>query len=154
MKCPWCHEECSKADGSCACTQPADEITWAVDTMVNVDEDLKSSNLTYPPKPCLPTDPQDRKDIPICTGVLDYFPLAIAYVAKVSKVGNNQHNPGQPLYWPKRKSQDHADCIPRHLIDRGTFDTDHIRHSGKLAWRALALLELELEASIEGGGDD
>lgn len=93
----------------------------------------------------LPTDPQERKGIPITTGVLDYFPRAIAEVAKCSKAGNDQHNPGQPLHWAKGKSTDHADCIPRHLIDRGTFDTDGIRHSAKLAWRALALLQIELE---------
>ena len=93
----------------------------------------------------LPTDPQERKGIPITTGVLDYFPLAIAEVAKCSKAGNDQHNPGQPLHWAKGKSTDHADCIPRHLIDRGAFDTDGIRHSAKLAWRALALLQIELE---------
>ena len=93
----------------------------------------------------LPTDSQERKGIPITTGVLDYFPLAIAEVAKCSKAGNDQHNPGQPLHWAKGKSTDHADCIPRHLIDRGTFDTDGIRHSAKLAWRALALLQIELE---------
>ena len=96
-------------------------------------------------KQMLPTDPQERKGIPITTGVLDYFPLAIAEVAKCSKAGNDQHNPGQPLHWAKGKSIDHADCIPRHLIDRGAFDTDGIRHSAKLAWRALALLQIELE---------
>src|SRR4051812_33703344 len=31
----------------------------------------------------LPTDAQARKDTPVVTGVLDYFPLAIAYVAHV-----------------------------------------------------------------------
>ena len=93
----------------------------------------------------LPTDAQERKGIPITTGVLDYFPLAIAEVAKCSKAGNDQHNPGQPLHWARGKSTDHADCIPRHLIDRGAFDTDGIRHSAKLAWRALALLQIELE---------
>jgi hypothetical protein len=93
----------------------------------------------------LPSDPAARKDLPITTGVLDYFPLAIAEVARVSKAGNDQHNPGQPLHWAKGKSMDHADCIPRHLIDRGTLDTDGMRHSAKLAWRALALLQTELE---------
>jgi hypothetical protein len=96
----------------------------------------------------LPTDPAERKSMPITTGVFDYFPLALAEVAKVSKAGNDQHNPGQPLHWDKTKSMDHADCIARHLIDRGTFDptdTPPQRHSAKLAWRALALLEIELE---------
>lgn len=93
----------------------------------------------------LSEDPQTRKNTPITTGVLDYFPLALAAVAQCSKAGNDQHNPGQPLHWAKGKSTDHADCIPRHLIDRCTFDTDGIRHSAKLAWRALALLQIELE---------
>lgn len=93
----------------------------------------------------LPEEAKERKGIPICTGVLDYFPLALAEVAKTSKAGNDQHNPGQPLHWAKEKSTDHADCIVRHLIDRGTIDTDGIRHSAKVAWRALALLQMELE---------
>jgi hypothetical protein len=94
----------------------------------------------------LPTDPADRKATPICSGVIDYFPLALAEIARVSKAGNDQHNPGQPLHWDKTKSLDHSDCIVRHLIDRGTVDSDGQRHSAKLAWRALALLETELEA--------
>lgn len=94
----------------------------------------------------LPTDPAERKLVSITTAVLDYFPNAIAEVAKVSVAGNDQHNPGQPLHWARGKSTDQADCIARHLIGRGTFDTDGQRHSAKLAWRALALLQEELEA--------
>lgn len=93
----------------------------------------------------LPEDAKARKGLPICTGVLDYFPLALAEVARTSKAGNDQHNPGQPLHWAKDKSTDHADCILRHLIDRGTVDTDGILHSAKVAWRALALLQTEIE---------
>ncbi len=93
----------------------------------------------------LPTDAQARKDTPITTGVLDYFPRALAAIARVSKAGNDQHNPGQPLHWAREKSTDHADCIARHLLERGTVDNDGQRHSAKLAWRALALLETELE---------
>ena len=92
----------------------------------------------------LPSDPAERKALPITTGVLDYFPLAIAEVARVSKAGNEQHHPGQPLHWDKSKSLDHADCIARHLIDRGARDADGQLHSAKLAWRTLALLETEL----------
>lgn len=97
----------------------------------------------------LPKDAVERKALPITTGVIDYFPLALAEVAKVSLEGNNQHNPGQPLHWARGKSTDHADCIARHLIDRGQVDKDGMRHSAKLAWRALALLQLELEAERE-----
>lgn len=91
------------------------------------------------------TDAKKRKALPITTGVLDYFPDALAAVAEVSRVGNEQHNPGQPLHWAKEKSTDHADCISRHLIDRGLLDVDGTRHSAKVAWRALALLQIEIE---------
>lgn len=93
----------------------------------------------------LPTDPKERKNVPLTTGVLDYFPDAISAIAVVSKIGNDQHNPGQPLHWDKSKSTDHADCLVRHLIERGTLDTDGMRHSAKVAWRALALLQTEIE---------
>lgn len=93
----------------------------------------------------LPTDAKERKATPIATGVLDYFPLAIAEVARVSKAGNDQHHPEQPLHWDKTKSLDHADSLVRHLLERGTLDTDGMRHSAKVAWRALALLQTELE---------
>lgn len=93
----------------------------------------------------LPTDVRARKAIPLATGCLDYFPRALAAIAEVSRIGNEQHNPGQPLHWDKSKSTDHADCILRHLIDRGKLDSDGVSHSAKVAWRALALLEIELE---------
>lgn len=97
----------------------------------------------------LPTDAKSRKDTPIARGVLDYFPDAIAAVAELSRIGNEQHNPGQPMHWAREKSTDHADCIARHLIERGTVDTDGVRHAAKLSWRALALLQLEIEGAAE-----
>jgi hypothetical protein len=108
---------------------------------------LKSQNAgTSEQVQTLPTDHATRKNLPVCTGVLDYFPLAIAAVANCSRVGNDQHNPGEPLHWSREKSADHADCIVRHLMERGKVDSDGVPHSAKAAWRALALLELELEA--------
>lgn len=101
--------------------------------------------LAEAPVGLLPTDPQERKNAPIYSGVLAYFPLALAEIARISKAGNDQHNPGEPLHWAKHKSTDQADCIARHLIDHGKRDADGQRHSAKLAWRALALLEEELE---------
>lgn len=94
----------------------------------------------------LPQNPTGRKTIPIMTGVIDYFPLALAEVARVSQAGNDQHNPGQPLHWARGKSSDHADCALRHLVERGTIDTDGGRHTAKAAWRVLALLQEEMEA--------
>lgn len=93
----------------------------------------------------LSNDAKTRKTYPIGTGVLDYFPDALAEVARVSFVGNQQHNPGEPLHWAKEKSTDHPDCLIRHFLERGTYDTDGERHSAKMAWRALALLQIEIE---------
>lgn len=93
----------------------------------------------------LPVEAAKRKAIPIVRGCLDYFPAALAAVAELSRIGNEQHNPGEPMHHARGKSTDHADCIVRHLMDRGAADTDGIRHSAKAAWRALALLQEELE---------
>lgn len=93
----------------------------------------------------LPSEAKARKDIPLARGLLDYFPDALAAVAEVSRVGNDQHNPGQPMHWAKEKSTDEADSLLRHLVDRGKRDTDNCRHSAKVAWRALALLQREIE---------
>jgi hypothetical protein len=49
------------------------------------------------------------------------------------------------MHWARGKSMDHADCAVRHLMERGTIDTDGLRHSAKAAWRALAALQQELE---------
>lgn len=93
----------------------------------------------------LPDDPKARKRVPLATGLIDYFPDALAAVAQLSLVANEQHNPGEPLHWAREKSADHDDCLLRHFVDRGTLDSDGIRHSAKVAWRALAMLQLEIE---------
>lgn len=94
---------------------------------------------------------EERKATPICTGVLDYFPDALAEVSRCSLKGSEQHNPGKPLHWDKSKSSDEADALVRHLLERGTFDVDGTRHTAKVAWRALALLQRELDAEKERG---
>jgi hypothetical protein len=85
-----------------------------------------------------------RKAHPIYTGGLKYFPHALLYVSEVSLAGNRQHHPDKPLHWDMSKSTDEADALVRHLLDAGKFDDDGLRHTGKVAWRALALLEREL----------
>ena len=89
----------------------------------------------------------DRKQRPVCSGVLHYFPDAILEVARCSWVGNEQHNPGQPLHWDRAKSTDEADALVRHLMRAGEMDSDGVRHTAKVAWRALALLQKELETA-------
>jgi hypothetical protein len=93
----------------------------------------------------LPTSAAERKRYPVASGFMDYFPDAVAAISNLSYVGNEQHNPGEPLHWARGKSTDEADTMMRHFLQRGTTDTDGIPHSVKMAWRAMALLQKELE---------
>ena len=93
----------------------------------------------------LPSGSKERLDYPICTGMLMYFPRACAAVARHSKIGNDQHNPGEPMHWAREKSIGRGDQIVRHLMD-GLFmwdsdreETEH--HFAGMAWRSLELLE-------------
>lgn len=98
----------------------------------------------------LPKDAKERKRLPLARGLLDYFPDALCEVVKASIAGNDQHLNGQPLHWDKSKSSDEADALLRHLIDRGKVDSDGVKHSAKVAWRALAMLQREIENEAEG----
>lgn len=93
----------------------------------------------------LPEDAGSRKNFPISSGVLDYFPDALVAISEISKAGNDQHNAGLPLQWTRSKSGDEADTCMRHFLQRGTIDTDGKRHTAKAAWRILALLQKEIE---------
>jgi hypothetical protein len=94
--------------------------------------------------PTLPSDSLARKRYPISSGVLKYFPAAIAGVARVSQEGNDKHNPGEPLHHARGKSMDHDDCIQRHLMDlqdalAAGDKTTALLEADAVAWRALAL---------------
>lgn len=97
------------------------------------------------PRNALPIDRDERKAIPLASGVIDYFPSALIAVAKLSAAGNSQHHPGEALHWDRSKSSDHPDALMRHFFERGSLDSDGQRHSAKVAWRALALLQEEIE---------
>lgn len=91
---------------------------------------------------------QERKQRPMFRGLFKYFPAALEAVSYVSHVGNEQHNPGQELHWDKTKSADNADALLRHLKEYAEgkkTDTDGIPVLSKVAWRALAVLETEIE---------
>ena len=100
----------------------------------------------------LPSNPAARKSLPIGTGVLDYFPLALAEIAKVSLAGQKQHG---TTGWDRSKSGDEADALIRHFLERGCMDSgDGLRHSAKMAWRALALLQKECEKKMYDEPDE
>jgi hypothetical protein len=110
--------------------------------MSSIDDLMKAAHAVN-----MPTGAAERKAVPIFSGFLRYFPKATAAVAELSRIGNDQHNPGKPLHWDRTKSTDELDALMRHLADAGTFDVDRVRHSTKVAWRAMANLEKELEAA-------
>ncbi len=93
----------------------------------------------------LPDGAAERKQYPVASGFCDYFPDAIAAISQLSWQGNEQHNPGEKLHWARAKSADEADTLMRHFLQRGTLDSDGIRHTAKMAWRAMALLQKEIE---------
>lgn len=137
MLCPWTERDCEK---------PRECNVAMVCCRAPLSENVGPMQQGVERAPCrLNQDSAARKNLPVTTGVLDYFPDAIAAVARLSKIGNDKHNPGQPLHWSRGKSNDHADCIGRHLIDRGTLDPDGVLHDVMLAWRALANLQLVIE---------
>ena len=95
----------------------------------------------------------ERKAAPVWAGVLRYFPDALMAVARVSKKGNEKHNPGEPLHWARGKSMDQEDCIVRHLLTPDAVDPDsgetELAHA---AWRALAALQLAEERRLVARG--
>ncbi len=98
--------------------------------------------------PLLPTDATERKKLPIGTGVLKYFPLALAEVAKASVAGNKQHLDGQPLHWDRSKSTDDFDAMIRHALQLDDPDEGGVSHVGAMMWRALAVGEKLLESRL------
>jgi hypothetical protein len=87
----------------------------------------------------------NRKEHPVYTGVIKYFPDALMEISKVSLLGNKQHHPDEPLHWDKNKSPDHLDALMRHLLEADDLDDDGVLHLAKVAWRALAALQSKLD---------
>jgi len=102
----------------------------------------------YPSKP-EPDKHAKRKAIPLFSGLMSYFPMALCEVAKCSQAGSEQHHPGKPLHWDRAKSSDEPDALLRHLLQYDQLDDDGMLHAAKVAWRALALLEKTIEARGE-----
>ena len=92
------------------------------------------------------SEAQKRKDTPVFSGVLKYFPNALKEISKCSKAGNDQHHPDKPLHWDMDKSKDEYDALTRHLIDHtiDPVDTDGILHLTKVAWRSFSRIRTSL----------
>ena len=124
----------------------------SIDSMY--DQAAPTESAPSPAKLTLPTDSAARKNYPIFSGCIKYFPAALAGVAHVSKIGNDKHNPGEELHHARGKSMDHSDCILRHLIDaedllarakRGEeiVGKEALLHEvNQMAWRALAYAQM------------
>lgn len=97
------------------------------------------------PQQSLPEDDAQRGLYPMADGCLDYFPNALAEVARISYEGNLKHNPGQPMHWSRGKSTDHRNKIIRHTVDSNIDGEKGIEHAAQAAWRALAHLQEKIE---------
>lgn len=102
----------------------------------------------------LPEDSQERKATPLYRGLLRYFPAALAAVARCSREGNEKHSPGrEELQHVRTSSEDEEDAMLRHLTDRmealEAGDSYRVlRESAAVAWRALAMLQKDLEELV------
>ena len=93
----------------------------------------------------LPKDRDARNALPVWDGCFAYFPDVWAEVAKVSVLGNKQHNLGETLHWDTTVSTDHANKVIRHMLDDASgevFDIDGAMHLAKALWRIAAALQL------------
>lgn len=129
-------------DGDTDLMEKVDRIMYPRDEVTGLGD-------TLPIKPNTDKDAALRKSQPVYSGVLKYFPDALLEVAKVSKLGNDQHNPGEPMHWAREKSTDQLDAAVRHILDYAKgipIDSDGGSHLAKAAWRILAQLQLLVEA--------
>ena len=86
-----------------------------------------------------PEDSAARKEYPVYSGFIRYFPAAIAAVAHHSFKGNLKHNPGQPLHHDRAKSDDELDAMCRHLMEHEIPGMEDELIAA--AWRAMSELQ-------------
>lgn len=98
--------------------------------------------------------PHNRKTLPLYSGVFNFFPNALAEVSRVSVAGAAQRGKDELFFDESVTVEQHADSMLRHLADCGAHDTDGVRHSAKVAWRALALLQREINEERSTNGSD
>ena len=118
-----------------------------------LESDVNNIEVNEPEEVKISNKAQLRKNTPVFSGVLKYFPNALKAVARASKAGNDQHHKDKPLHWDMSKSSDEYDAMIRHLLDHqeNPVDDDNVLHLTKVAWRALAGLERYLTGKLDEG---
>ena len=149
--CGWCYasepqDDCHVQEGTNKClgynfckryanevSKPTMEVWEALGASVVIDKTVRTDKHTA------------RKQRPLYSGLLKYFPDALMEVAHCSWLGNEQHNPGSPLHWDRSKSADELDALMLHMLCIDEKDDDGVYQAVKVAWRALAYLQKLLE---------
>ena len=111
-----------------------------------------------------PENDKERKNTPVFKMRTRYFPKALREVTKVCVANNVRYNPDREpadINWARGKSADQLGSLDRHItereVDGKVFEAidpaiaakvgfDRIYVMAEAAWRALAQLELDIEA--------
>jgi hypothetical protein len=114
----------------------------------------------------LPTNDSERKNLPIFAMIARYFPKALREVTRVCVANNVRYNPDRKpadINWARGKSKDQLGSLFRHMleyeVDGLVFEElppevqaacgegfERVYVLAEAAWRALAALELCIEA--------
>lgn len=114
----------------------------------------------------LPTNDAERKNLPIFHMIARYFPKALREVTRVCVANNVRYNPDRKpadINWARGKSKDQLGSLFRHMleyeVDGLVFEElppevkaacgpgfERVYVLAEAAWRALAALELCIEA--------
>jgi hypothetical protein len=89
----------------------------------------------------------DKNKPPVFEGVLEYFPLAILEIAKVSAMGAQKYDWGNWVHVQDGYKR-YTSALCRHLVGKGDLDFDdesNLLHAAHVAWNSLARLELILK---------
>lgn len=93
----------------------------------------------------------DSGKSPVWQGLVQYFPLALSEIAKVSDYGAKKYNlEFSERNWEKVEGakERYEDALLRHILDETTDPYDGesgLLHAAHAAWNALAVLELVLK---------
>jgi hypothetical protein len=113
----------------------------------------------------LPSNDEERKNLPIFKMVCNYFPKALREVTRVCVANNVRYNPDRKpadINWARGKSNDQLGSLFRHILESAAdglvFEDlppevqaacgpgfEHVYVLAEAAWRALAALELQIE---------